>query len=193
MSFFTRLTGQTPPSAEPETPAVEAPPAHDPAARLAEETGALATALAAGDWTEVGRFVLDGSTTQIRQSAADAITDPEQLRELIRLTRGGKDNGVYQILCATRDAHHAREREAEQRALEIAHLTTALERHAHLPYDPLFEPTLAEYAKRWHAIEPFASESATNIATSLSMSIRTSHRCSNAFSISGLETETISA
>lgn len=162
MSLFSRFRKAPPPSvpeqqveAIAETPA--APDAPDAAALAAQEEQTLRAAIASGDTSSVARFVMDGTSTKIRQLAAEAIEDPEQIRELVRLARGGKDKSVYKILSRKRDALLAREREAESLQAEIAAVSSAIERHSRRPYDALFTPTLDQLEARWKAVAAHAA------------------------------------
>ncbi len=142
MSLITRIFGKTPPPApEPDAPPqaarAESPPRPDPAIRAKEEETTLAQALAAGDMAAVGRWVLEGSSTRIRQQAAQAITDPELLRELIRATRGGNDKNVYRILTTKRDELLAASRHEQELKAELEAASGALARHAERPHDAL--------------------------------------------------------
>ena len=110
------------------------------AAREAKDTQVLAT------------LVIEGSSTKIRQAAAEAIDDPEQIRRLIKLARGGNDKNVYKILARKRDAQLAREREAEQLQAEIASIAAAIEKHSHRPFDPLFTAHLQQLEERWSSV-----------------------------------------
>jgi hypothetical protein len=119
MSIFSRLFGKSPPAtaaapvSERETE-VESLPPPDPSARAREEEASLSQAIAAGDKVAVGKWVLEGSSTRIRQMAARNITDPEQLQELIPATRHGKDKNVHRILTTRRDEQLAEIRSAQQ-------------------------------------------------------------------------------
>ena len=92
MSLLSRLLGKQPPATDapadskPDVP-VEAPPRPDPEVRAREEEAAVSQASAAGDMAAVCQWVIEGSSTRIRQMAARSITNPEQMRELIRATR----------------------------------------------------------------------------------------------------------
>ena len=161
MSLFSRLFGKSRPApAAPEAgrPAAptESPPKADPAARAREEEAAVAQAIAAGDIAAVGKWVLEGGTTHIRQLAAQAVTDPEQLRELVRATRG-KDKSVHRILTGKRDALLAEERAAQQRHAEVEAAATALARHSERPCDPQYAGTLARLEARWQSVASQAS------------------------------------
>lgn len=170
MSLISRLFRRPPPAGQPPTPAPPVAPAGaadgagaavtasvpDPAVlaaqRAAEEEAALTAALDAADQAALSGLVVTGSTTRIRQRAAQAITDPSRLRELIRSTRGGKDNQVYRILTAKRDAMLAEQRSAERLTAEIEAASAAIERHSLRPFDVLFIPTLEQLESRWGAV-----------------------------------------
>ena len=130
MSLFSRLFGKSPPAAEPPATrdrdaTVESPPLPDPSVRASEEEASLSRAIVAGDTAAIGKWVLEGSSTRTRQMAARSIADPDQLRELIRATRHGKDKNVHRILTARRDELLAEIRSTQQLQADIE-ATTAL-------------------------------------------------------------------
>ena len=143
---------------EPVEPADRTDPTdHEPngpdrAALAEQELEALRTAIATRDFVAVAQFVVTGSSTKIRQLAAQSIEDPAQLRQLIRTVRGGNDKSAYKILASKRDALLEQTRQREQRQAEISALSTALERHSYRPFDPLFEPTLEQLENRWQGV-----------------------------------------
>jgi Domain of Unknown Function (DUF349) len=159
MSLFSRLFRRAPllPST-PEKPAEKADTvlpqqsAPDHALLTAREEEALRAAISGRDAQAIARLVLEGSSTQIRQLAAEAVEDAAQLRELIKQARGGKDKSVYKILSRKREAQLAHERQIEQLRAEISAVSAAIERHGHRPYDPLFTPTLERLEFRWNAV-----------------------------------------
>ena len=166
MSLFSRLFGKAPlpsppPEKPPETAAAPspAPPAPDRALVTAQEERDLQAALDAGDLQTIGRLVLGGASTKIRQQAAQAVEDPAQLRQLIKDVRGGNDKSVYKILTAKRDAQLAQARQLEQLHAEITAAAAALERHSHRPYDALFTPTLEQLQVRWQGVAAQAEPS----------------------------------
>ena len=119
MSLFSRLFGKPSPEAEPPVDSerdarVVSPPLPDPSVRAHEEEASLSQAIAAGDMATIGKWVLEGSSTRIRQRAARSITDPDQLRELIPATRHGKDKNVHRILTTRRDELLAEVRSTQQ-------------------------------------------------------------------------------
>ena len=156
MSFFSHLFRKSatpaakPATSKPEVPAE--PPKPDREARAREEEALLSQALAAGDMASVGKWVVEGTSTRIRQMAARAVTDPEQLRELIRATRGGKDHTVYKILTARRDEQQAEARAREQLQADLQAAAAAVARLAGRPYDATYEATLGQVEARWRTL-----------------------------------------
>lgn len=158
MSLFARFFGKARPPAAmhkpPETP--ERPlrektqPDRALLATLDEE--ALRAAIAGGDTRTIARLVTEGTSTKVRQQAAAAVTDLEELRQLIKAVRGGNDKSVYKILQTKREQLLGEQRKEQQLQAEIAAVSGALERHSHRPYDPLFAPTLEQLESRWRAV-----------------------------------------
>ncbi|HWJ05815.1 MAG TPA: DUF349 domain-containing protein [Steroidobacteraceae bacterium] len=157
MSLFSRLFGKSAPKPAAAAPATPAPapapkPARpDPAVTALAEEASVAQAITAGDLGEVSRWVVEGSSTRVRQMAARAVTAPEQLDRLIPAVRG-KDKNVYRILAAKREELLAVRRAAEQRQAEIADAAAALARHGQRPYDVSYATTLARLEARWSAV-----------------------------------------
>ncbi len=162
MSLISRILGKSPPAAgtaadtRPEAAAAP-PPRTDPEARARDEDASLTQSLEAGDLAAVGRWVLEGSSTRIRQRAAQHITDPEQLRELIRATRHGNDKSVHRILTDKRDEQVAETRRLEQQQAELAAAAAAIAGHAGLPCDASYAGTLARLEAHWRTLEPQAT------------------------------------
>ena len=96
--------------------------------------------------------MIEGTSTKVRQAAAQAIEDPAQLRQLIRDVRGGSDKSVYRILTQKRDVLVAQARQQEQLQAEISAALAALERHSHRAHDALYAPTLESLESRWKAV-----------------------------------------
>lgn len=161
MSVISRIFGKSPPASDAppadEAQAQVAAPPPDPAARLHEEEASVTQAIAAGDMAAVGRWVLEGSSTRIRQLAARSVVDLDQLHELIRATRHGKDNTVYRILTGKRDELLAAIRSAQQLQAEVEDAAAAIAQHAGMPCDAAYEPALARLESRWQSLLPHAS------------------------------------
>ena len=165
MSILSRLLGKTPPAADAsaenkQEPAVASPPPPDPEARAREEEAIVSQAIAAGDMAAVGKWVLDGSSTRIRQLAARSVTDPDQLRDLVRATRHGNDKTVHRILATKRDELVAEARRLEQQQAEVDAAAAAIARHVERPVDAPYAATLASLEARWNALAQHATAEA---------------------------------
>lgn len=112
----------------------------------------MRAAIDARDVQAVARLVVAGTSTKVRQAAADAIEDPDVLRQLIRDVRGGNDKNVYKVLTSKRDALLEQARELEQLRARIDEAAGALERHSQRPYDALFSQRLDQFESRWKAV-----------------------------------------
>jgi hypothetical protein len=164
MSLISRIFGKNPDSParaaeahRPEAPSSPAKPPRPDAKVVAQaEDADLSAALAAGDTAAIGRWVVDGSSTQVRQRAAHAVTDPAQVVELLRAARG-KDKQVYRILNSKREAHLALEREARQREADAVAALEALEKHSVRAVDASYGATLARLETRWNGLAATAS------------------------------------
>ena len=162
MSLFSRLFRKAPSSApaparqpapsEKSDKASAKPSAADRALATVAEEAALRVAVEAGDAQAVARLVVAGTSTRIRQAAAEAIEDPDLLRQLIRDVRGGNDKNVYKVLTSKRDALLAQGRKLEQERAEIEAASAALERHSQRAYDVLFSQRLDQFESRWAAV-----------------------------------------
>lgn len=128
------------------------PSAADRALTAAAEETALRAAIDAGDVQAVARLAVAGTSTKVRQAAADAIEDPDVLRQLIRDVRGGNDKNVYKVLTSKRDALLEQARKLEQLRAGVDEAAAALERHSRRPYDTLFSQRLDQFESRWNAL-----------------------------------------
>jgi hypothetical protein len=164
MSLLARLFRKNEPrevvpqAVSPVAPVEQAQPPEKPA--RPDEEQLLAAALEARDSASVARLVVEGSSTKVRQMAAQAVEEPELLKRLLRETRGGKDKNVYRILREKCDALLAQEREARQIEAAIEARCVSLERHSRRHYDELFTPTLDLFEADWKTLEPRATDMA---------------------------------
>lgn len=158
MSLLSRIFRKAPPPMAPAKPAENAQPVPpvksvpDYTLVTAQEEEALRAAIEAREGTAIARWVVEGTSTKVRQLAAQAVEDPVVVRQLIRDVRGGHDKSVYKILTAKRDVQLAQARKAGQLAAEIGATAAAIERHSHRTFDPLFTPTLEQLEIRWTAV-----------------------------------------
>lgn len=112
----------------------------------------MQSAIDGGDFQAVARLVVAGTSTKLRQAAAQAIDDPDLLRQLLREVRGGNDKNVYKVLAAKRDAQLAQARQQEQLQAERQALAEAVERHSQRPYDSAYAGWLDQLESRWTAM-----------------------------------------
>ncbi len=112
----------------------------------------MSQAIAAGDMAAIGTWVLEGSSSRIRQMAARNVTNPDQLKELIPATRHGKDKNVHRILTCRRDELLAEARNIEQLQADLEESAAAIARHSERPYDASYPTTLARLEARWFAL-----------------------------------------
>ena len=162
MSFFSRLFRKAPSLSPVSTSAPQRasskkadkalPSAADRALADAAEEGALQSAIDSRDAQAVARLVVAGTSTKLRQAAAQAIEDPDVLRQLIRDVRGGNDKAVYKILTSKRDVLLEQARKLEQLQAEIDATSAALERHSRRSYDALYSQRLDQFERHWEVV-----------------------------------------
>ena len=177
MSLFSRLFGKSPPAADAapvseRDAGVESPPPPDPSVRTREEEASLTQAIAAGDMAAIGKWVLAGSSTRVRQMAARSVTDPDQLRELIPATRHGKDKNVHRILTSRRDELLAEVRSTQQLQADLEESAAAIARHSERPYDPSYPTTLARLEARWVTL---ASQAKPDLQSEVAQHLQRAH------------------
>lgn len=122
-------------------------------AALCNDTTRLPQALASiRDPEQIARLVVEGPASRLRQSAAELLHDPVQLRQLLPLVRN-KDKNVYKIIKQKCDALNADERKAEAIKSEIDALCASLERHSHRRHDAMYASVFAHLQHRWSSLD----------------------------------------
>jgi hypothetical protein len=116
----------------------------------------LPRTLASIDEAERRALVLGGPSSRIRQLAAHSVSDPIELRQLLKQLHG-KDKNVYKIIREKCDALHAVEQTIDKARNEAIRACESLERHAHRIYEAVYEPTLRHFHTRWQAFEAYAA------------------------------------
>ncbi len=116
----------------------------------------LPRALASIDETERRALVLEGSSSRIRQLAAHSVSDPVELRHLLKQLHG-KDKNVYKIIREKCDAFNAAEQTLEKARGEAVRACESLVRHAHRIYEVIYEPTFRHFLTRWQELESHAA------------------------------------
>ena len=113
--------------------------------------------LASIDVAERRALVLDGPSSRIRQLAAQSVSDPVELRQLLKQLLHGKDKNVYRIIREKCDALNAEEQTLEKARSDAIRACESLERHAHRTYEAVYEPTFKHFHERWQALEAHAA------------------------------------
>jgi len=116
----------------------------------------LTRTLASIDEAQRKALVLVGASSRIRQLAAQSMSDPLELRQLLRQLHG-KDKNVYKIIREKCDALNAAEQTVDKARNEAIRACESLERHAHRIYEAVYEPTLRHFHARWLALEAHAA------------------------------------
>lgn len=111
----------------------------------------LQQTVATCDVASLAKLASEGTSSKLRQLAAEAIEDPVYLKQVLKDARS-KDKNVYRIVKAKCDALHAQEKAAEETQIAIHALCLALERHIHHPFDNLFAPSLEHLNLQWNAL-----------------------------------------
>jgi hypothetical protein len=122
-------------------------------AGLCTDSKYLELLLQGADAQGIVSLVMDGSSTRIRQFAAQRVTDPAELRHLLKLVRGGKDKNVYKIIKQKCDELRLEEQKSVQVESDAVAACASLERHSHRIFDAVYEATLDHFAARWGALE----------------------------------------
>jgi hypothetical protein len=126
--------------------------------RLAQERLAQLVDSGAVDFSElcapdqIARLVLKGGSSRVRQLAAQRISDPVELKELLRQLRG-KDKSVYKIIKQKCDVLRAEEQRLVQIQHDVVAACESLERHSHRICDVIYEPTFRHFFARWEGLE----------------------------------------
>ena len=104
----------------------------------------------------ISSLVTDGSSSRIRQLAAQRVADPAELKQLLKQVRG-KDKNVYKIIKQKCDEVRIEEQKSVQVESDAAAACASLERHSHRIHDAVYEATFDHFAARWSALEEQAA------------------------------------
>jgi Domain of Unknown Function (DUF349) len=102
------------------------------------------------------RLVIEGSSSRLRQLAAQTLSDPIELKQLLKQVRD-KDKSVYKIIKQKCDALRAEEQRIAQIESDVVAACASLERHSHRVYDVIYEPSFRHFHTRWQALEARAA------------------------------------
>ncbi|PTY36171.1 hypothetical protein BGP77_02325 [Saccharospirillum sp. MSK14-1] len=102
-------------------------------------------------------LALEGFSAQVRNAAAERLTDSQQLEALARAAKG-HDKAVYRIARDKLDAQRARVREHQAEQAQAHHLVERMERHAQATLDPLYAGKLTAFQDQWQQCRQHADE-----------------------------------
>jgi len=108
------------------------------------------------DPQRMASLAVEGSSSRIRQLAAQSIEDPAELARLLKQVRG-KDKSVYKIIKQKCDVLRAEEQRIAQIASDVAALCASLERHSHRIHDALYATSLKLFEEQWQTLESQAA------------------------------------
>lgn len=100
------------------------------------------------DQAELARFALDASTSKLRQSAADKVTDKELLQKLLKDTKT-KDKSVFKIVKEKCDAFKEEDKRAAEIIAAVTSAVQSLEQQSNRPYDAQFEAKVSYLVQQW--------------------------------------------
>ena len=109
-----------------------------------------------GDSQQVAILVIEGSSSRIRQLAAQRIEDPAELSRLLKLARD-KDKSVYKILKQKHDALRAEEERIAQVESDVASSCSSLEHVSQRVYDANYTASFEYYQTQWRKVEALAA------------------------------------
>lgn len=108
--------------------------------------------LRSADPHQLAALVVSGSSTRVRQLAAQRIDDADEADRLGRQMRD-RDKSVFRILKAKSDVRRAEQQRQAQLDSDIVGACVALERFSLHVYDALYVPSFEHFEARWRALE----------------------------------------
>ncbi|WP_108125258.1 hypothetical protein [Saccharospirillum mangrovi] len=106
------------------------------------------------------QLALRGFSAQVRNLAAEQLTEPEQLEQLARAAKG-HDKTVYRIARDKLDAQRTLAREQQADLEQAQTVVERLERHAEASFDPLYAGKLKALTDQWQDCQRDADEALT--------------------------------
>ena len=103
------------------------------------------------DENELLKLASDGTTSPLRQAAAEKIHSRELLEQLAK-TAKTKDKNVFKIVKAKLDVFKAEDAKLAELEISAARICEKLERHVHQEADALFKAKLSVLESEWAAL-----------------------------------------
>jgi Domain of Unknown Function (DUF349) len=104
----------------------------------------------------LSRLIMEGSSSRLRQAAAQSLQDPDELKQLLKQGRA-KDKSAYKIIKQKCDALHAEELRIAQIASDVDAACASLEQHAVRSADESYLAAFERLEARWRTLEPQAA------------------------------------
>ena len=108
------------------------------------------------DQAELSKIALDGSTSKLRQSAAEKITEKQLLQQLLKDTKT-KDKTVFKIIKEKCDALKEEDKRTADTLAAVTAAAQSLEQQSNRPYDAQFSAKVAYLIQQWDAKKADAS------------------------------------
>lgn len=105
---------------------------------------------AINDQTELATFAVEGSTSKVRQRAAEKITDKHILQQLLKDTKT-KDKTVFKIIKEKCDVFKEDEKRIAETLAAVTASVQALEQHGNRPFDAQYAAKFAYLTQQWDA------------------------------------------
>ncbi len=103
-----------------------------------------------GDETELAKYALDGSTSKLRQRAAEKITNKDLLQQLLKDSKT-RDKTVFKIVKEKCDAFKEEDKRAADILAGVTNALLALEQHSNRPYDGQYAAKLGYLQQQWES------------------------------------------
>ncbi len=102
------------------------------------------------DQADLARFATEASTSKLRQTAAEKITDKQLLQKLLKDTKT-KDKTVFKIVKEKCDAFKEEDKRAADLIAGVTATVQSLEQHSNRPYDAQFIAKFSYLLQQWEA------------------------------------------
>lgn len=100
------------------------------------------------DEAELAKYALDGSTSKLRQRAAEKITNKDVLQQLLKDSKT-RDKTVFKIVKEKCDAFKEEDKRAADILAGVTNAFQALEQHSNRPYDGQYTAKFSYLQQQW--------------------------------------------
>ncbi|MHA7880752.1 MAG: DUF349 domain-containing protein [Saccharospirillum sp.] len=103
------------------------------------------------------QLALHGFTAQVRTYAAEHLTDPAAVEQLLKASKG-RDKAVYRIAKDKQESLRAERKRLEDQEQRVNELVNAMARHATATLDPLYAGKLKNLSEQWQVMQAEATD-----------------------------------